>query len=470
MASDGSDRSVDALAQTRHDLRNHVNQILGYSELLEEESQEAGFTAAVPTLQKIQTAARRQLDLIETLRSGSSPERAPSAGLAPPPPPATPRAEPAQGEAVEPGEEMDGGRVLVVDDNEMNRDMLQRRLQGRGFAVQVAEDGGKALELLSKGELDLVVLDVMMPGISGLDVLVALRKTRSPSDLPVIMATARDTSENIVEALRLGANDYVTKPIDFPVVLARVRTQVALKRQSDRIRQLMHELDLRNRVIKEDLDRTREELDLLMLLSRADELLVTLSPSSLAALSELVAPFLGQRVGFSVTVGGERVHCPAEASRAECVRAVQPAPGVEASAACSADLDERRNQVLMAVVARLGAAGVRQALEREQTERAISAERGSLTAALAHEANSPLGALIADLGFMQSELATSTDADLVAASQQSLAAAKRIAAILKQLRLAGTGSSLTRIRARDLALALLGARGADVPWPDDEVT
>ena len=140
--------------------------------------------------------------------------------------------------------------LLVVDDNSLNRDMLSRRLGSRGFRVEVAEDGHAALELVEKHEFDLVLLDVMMPGLSGIDVLKRVRERFSESDLPVVMATARDATEDVVEALHLGANDYVTKPLDFAVVLARVEAQLTLKRQKQEIKRLVENLELRNRFIQ----------------------------------------------------------------------------------------------------------------------------------------------------------------------------------------------------------------------------
>jgi len=125
------------------------------------------------------------------------------------------------------------GRLLVVDDNENNRDMLSRRLARRGHTVEVAEDGEIALNILERESFDLILLDIMMPGIDGIEVLKRVRQKHSASDLPVIMATAKDESEAVVQALEIGANDYVTKPLDFPVVLARVRTQLSLKRAQE---------------------------------------------------------------------------------------------------------------------------------------------------------------------------------------------------------------------------------------------
>lgn len=121
------------------------------------------------------------------------------------------------------------GRLLVVDDNDLNREMLSRRLRRKGFEIQMAADGYAAMELIEKETFDLVLLDIMMPGISGLEVLENLRKRYSQPELPIIMATARVQSEDIVTALNLGANDYVTKPIDFNVLLARVDTHLKLK-------------------------------------------------------------------------------------------------------------------------------------------------------------------------------------------------------------------------------------------------
>jgi diguanylate cyclase (GGDEF)-like protein/PAS domain S-box-containing protein len=119
--------------------------------------------------------------------------------------------------------------LLVVDDNELNRDALSRRLGQRGYEVAVAKDGHEALALVGATRFDLVLLDVEMPGLSGLDVLARLRSAHSAAELPVIMVTARSQGPDIVEAFCLGANDYVSKPIDFPVALARIGTHLSHK-------------------------------------------------------------------------------------------------------------------------------------------------------------------------------------------------------------------------------------------------
>lgn len=140
--------------------------------------------------------------------------------------------------------------VLVVDDNDLNREVLARFFDMRGYAVIGAEDGRQALEIVETHAIDLVLLDWMMPEMSGLDVLKEMRQRRSPSELPVIMVTAKDQTEDVVAALKIGANDYIVKPLDFDVVFARAETQLALKRAMGEIKHLALELEKRNRFIK----------------------------------------------------------------------------------------------------------------------------------------------------------------------------------------------------------------------------
>ena len=137
------------------------------------------------------------------------------------------------------------GKLLVVDDNEMNRDMLSRRLSRSGHTIVTAEDGQQALDLIDQQSFDVILLDIMMPGLSGLDVLKLLRQSYSPSELPVIMVTAKGESEDVVTSLELGANDYITKPLDFPVALARVQTQLDACLQHKNLKRRTEELEAR---------------------------------------------------------------------------------------------------------------------------------------------------------------------------------------------------------------------------------
>ena len=146
-------------------------------------------------------------------------------------------------------------RLLIVDDISDNRTILTRRFQRRGFDVVEAECGLTAIELIDKESFDLVLLDVMMPGMDGIETLKRIRSENSASALPVIMVTAKSESTNIVDALELGANDYVTKPVDFAVALARVNTQISRKRAVERVALANEEL----RKVNEGLERRVEE-------------------------------------------------------------------------------------------------------------------------------------------------------------------------------------------------------------------
>jgi DNA-binding response OmpR family regulator len=119
--------------------------------------------------------------------------------------------------------------ILVVDDLPANRDLMSRRLERSGFRVVCAGSGQEALDALRRCPVDLVLLDIMMPGMTGFEVLKTVRLARSPAALPVIMVTAKTEREDLVEALSLGANDYVTKPVDYPVALARIRAHLGVR-------------------------------------------------------------------------------------------------------------------------------------------------------------------------------------------------------------------------------------------------
>ncbi len=123
--------------------------------------------------------------------------------------------------------------LLIVDDDEANRDLLARRLLRSGYAVETASNGPQAVALVASRPYDLVLLDTHMPDMSGLEVLRIVRAQHASANLPIIMVTGRSESEDIVEALNLGANDYVVKPVDMPVAIARIRTQLA-RREAER--------------------------------------------------------------------------------------------------------------------------------------------------------------------------------------------------------------------------------------------
>ena len=128
-------------------------------------------------------------------------------------------------------------RLLLVDDDAMSLDLLARRLQDQGFDIARASSGTDALEQVDKTQVDLVLLDHQMPEITGIEVLRRIRSTHTPSELPVIMLTAGSDAGTAVEALNVGANDYLTKPLDFEVALARIRAQLSRRAAEQELRE-----------------------------------------------------------------------------------------------------------------------------------------------------------------------------------------------------------------------------------------
>jgi DNA-binding response OmpR family regulator len=138
--------------------------------------------------------------------------------------------------------------ILVAEDEELSRDMLVRRLAMRGFVVDSVSDGKSCLAWLENNVPDLALLDIQMPGMSGMEIVREIRKRFTHDVLPVILVTALGESEDIVRGLEAGANDYVVKPIVFPILLARmgvalrIRRSVRLLTEADRQRVLIETL------------------------------------------------------------------------------------------------------------------------------------------------------------------------------------------------------------------------------------
>lgn len=126
-------------------------------------------------------------------------------------------------------------RILVVDDNEMNRDVLSRRLERQGYVIQMAEDGVLAMEAVreagQQGQLfDLILLDIMMPRMNGYQVLETLKADSAYRHIPVIVISAMDDLESVVKCIELGADDYLFKP--FNPVLLRARINASLSKRA----------------------------------------------------------------------------------------------------------------------------------------------------------------------------------------------------------------------------------------------
>jgi len=160
-------------------------------------------------------------------------------------------------------------RILVVDDHEDNIELLRARLEARGYIVDGAADGQLALDAVDKCIPDLILLDVMMPKLDGIEVVRRLKTNPALPFIPVIMQTALDSTENKVEGLDAGADDYITKPINFAELEARVNSllrikalQVALAKRERELSDLndkLREISLTDGLTKVDNRRSLEE-------------------------------------------------------------------------------------------------------------------------------------------------------------------------------------------------------------------
>jgi adenylate cyclase len=130
--------------------------------------------------------------------------------------------------------------MLVVDDNEQNRDVLVRRLQRMGYDSATAENGVQALEAMRSQPFDAVLLDIMMPGMNGFQVLERMQADEQLRHLPVIVISALDDMDSIVRCINLGADDYLTKPFNRMLLEARLRATLDKKRLRDQEQQYLH--------------------------------------------------------------------------------------------------------------------------------------------------------------------------------------------------------------------------------------
>jgi CheY-like chemotaxis protein/tRNA A-37 threonylcarbamoyl transferase component Bud32 len=289
----GSTLTVEAQAQLRHDLRTPLNHIIGYTEMLLEDATGDALAERRRRLELALAAARHALELINAaLGSGRRivpgdvaqlfdalqeprkkivaavsglelPETdgdgafnadlkkilSAAARLAPEPTESTTHEpEPAAARAAPAAEAAPAqARMLIVDDGAENRDVLRRRLEREGHAVETAENGRRALELVAQRPFDLVLLDVLMPELDGYAVLDALKGSPATRDIPVIMISALDELEGIVRCIERGAEDYLHKPFDPVLLRARINASLEKKRLRDQEVEYLREV---NRVIE----------------------------------------------------------------------------------------------------------------------------------------------------------------------------------------------------------------------------
>lgn len=174
-------------------------------------------------------------------------------------------------------------RVLVVDDEPKNRELICDTLEAHGFETEEAGDGAQALASISRSAPDIVLLDVAMPGMDGLEVCRRLRSQKSTADLPVLMVTAHADRSDRLDGIKAGANDYLTKPVDLQDLVLRVRNTAAMKRLNDTVKDNLLRL--------QELERLRDGLTHMVI----HDLRSPLSTITMAL--QLIGPAVAEQLG-----------------------------------------------------------------------------------------------------------------------------------------------------------------------------
>jgi two-component system sensor histidine kinase/response regulator len=260
---DQSSDIEDYEARIRVALRPLLAATIGYCERLLEDATRHGREDVVTELTKINLAANRLMILSENVSCISAPpSSSPTLPEVQAPDTADenavitlPHPEAAE-ESSEPGE---GSRLLVADDNEMNRDVLSRQLKRQGHWVQTAINGREALQLARAGSFDVILLDVMMPELNGYDTLRELKADPDLRHIPVIMISALDEMESIVRCIEMGAEDYLPKSFDPVLLKARIGASLEKKRLRDREIVLFQQLEENYKKLQE-LESLRDSL------------------------------------------------------------------------------------------------------------------------------------------------------------------------------------------------------------------
>jgi CheY-like chemotaxis protein len=232
-------------ASLRHDLRTPVNGVIGYSEMLKEDAEALGQADIIPDLQKIHSAAKRFLSLIDDVVDFSKIEAGEISHLQASETSAMIRdvVVTAASSPEDAGVRTDQDPLLIVDDNDINRDVLARHLARQGHSTAVAENGRQALEMVQTQKFDLLLLDIMMPEMNGYQVLQRLKSDPQLRDIPVIMISALDEIESVVRCIEMGAEDYLPKPFDPVLLRARIGACLEKKRLRDQEVEYLRNVD-----------------------------------------------------------------------------------------------------------------------------------------------------------------------------------------------------------------------------------
>jgi class 3 adenylate cyclase len=223
----GSAEHVPDRSRLRHELRTPLNAIKGYGELLVEEIGQGEQAPMLDDLGKVLNLADRLLGEIDRLGEAAVPVDVIGNVL---------RTITPLGDGAIARLNAAANRILVVDDNAANRDLLSRRLQRDGYQVTSVTDGAAALALVAEEGFDLVLLDLMMPGMSGFEVLSRLKAGESTRHVPVIMISALDELDSTVRCIEAGAEDYLPKPFNPVLLRARIGACLEKKRLLDEVR------------------------------------------------------------------------------------------------------------------------------------------------------------------------------------------------------------------------------------------
>ncbi len=233
---------ADVQSRLRHDLRNPINAIKGYAELLLEELEDLGGEPLRVDLQVLLGEAKRlllQLDLIVDFSRGGhekiETDSKSSAMVAE----FVVAMQPLPSDE---GRRQETGRILVVDDNDSNRGLLVRRLGRDGHQVIEAISGRNALDLLGSQEVDLILLDLLMPDLNGFQVLAKIKADERLRGIPVVIISGLTDMDGIVRCIEAGAEDYLPKPINPVLLNARIGACLERKRWRDRERQYLSQI------------------------------------------------------------------------------------------------------------------------------------------------------------------------------------------------------------------------------------
>src|SRR5262245_14453057 len=257
----------------RHELRTPLNAIKGYGEILQEDLASLRGTPLQAGVDHLVSAANDLLVLFDRMvalsvrksRPGATDEEATSTVTSDEPQKSqrSPRDRDTSSSALQ------SGTILIVDDNEANRDLLSRRLIRDGYRVSIAVGGQAALDALADADFDLVLLDLMMPDINGLEVLKRMKADVRLRMVPVVMITASAEMDSAIHCIEAGAEDYLPKPFDPVLLRARIGACLEKKGWVDREQEIIQRLEAYTKDLRESLKQQTATSELLKVIGRS---------------------------------------------------------------------------------------------------------------------------------------------------------------------------------------------------------